>query len=75
MNILNVIHWPFLIGAFILGLLYIQYYHPERRDVMIYPKPDNVDKIQYQDKSGALFAYHAIPVNCDKTDITKYPVQ
>ena len=76
MRIQNVINWPILIVAFVLGLAYIKYFHPSQRKVVVYPKPDNVEKIQYQDTSESIFEYRAIPINCDKADnITKYPVQ
>ncbi len=43
---------------------------------MVYPNPDNIDKLQYKDKSGTCHSFKANKVTCptDKSLIRQYPI-
>lgn len=51
--------------AFALGLVALLAKRSRRRRVFVYPRPDNVDEIQYRDRSGQCFQAVQEPVPCE----------
>ena len=49
----------------------------DTRKIYIYPTPENVDLIQYRDKTDTCFGFHQTEVACptDVSKIAKIPVQ
>tara|TARA_Y100000591_G_scaffold270835_1_gene245821 strand:- start:522 stop:746 length:225 start_codon:yes stop_codon:yes gene_type:complete len=68
---------PVFIVSLAVGLFFVYVYTPGPKVIYIYPTPDNVDDIQYKDKSGSCHKYQAKNVECpvDEKKITETPVQ
>jgi hypothetical protein len=77
MNISKYISIPVFITSLALGLLFVYLLGEESKIVYIYPTLENVDKIQYADKSNTCFKYNANEVTCptNKTLIKTIPIQ
>lgn len=71
------VHWPAFFISLALGILAIYVSDDPTRFLMIYPTPDNLEKVQYQDETGAVFNYEETQVDCpsDKAKIYRIPVQ
>ena len=50
---------------------------PDMRKIYVYPTPDNIDILQYRDKTDSCFVYKQEETACpkDETKISKIPVQ
>ena len=68
-------HAPTFILFLGLGLFLVYISTPSPDIIYVYPTPDNVDKIQYQDKVGTCHNFVAKEVECpkDKSKIHNYP--
>jgi len=68
---------PVFIVSLAIGIFLVYISNPKPDIIYVYPKPDNLDKLQYKDKSGTCFRFQAEEVACpkDKSKITGYPVQ
>lgn len=77
MNLLKFFHIPVFILSFVIGLYYIYLNTNPIRKIIVYPTPDNLDKILYRDKSQACFTYNQETVKCptNKDDIFQIPTQ
>ena len=77
MGIFKYINLPVFIISLLLGIAAVYYTVPDMRTVYLYPTPDNVDILQYKDKTDTCFAFNQKPVSCpkNKQDIAKIPVQ
>ena len=53
---------PFIISL-ALGLFYV-YLTDDKPILVVYPTPDNVNRIQYQTGSGSCFSYDLKEVTC-----------
>ena len=74
---LKFINFPaFLIGLS-LGLVFVYLSAPTHNVVMVYPTPDNVNKVQYKDKAGTCFRFDPIDSECpnDESMIKNIPIQ
>ena len=60
-----------------VGMFLVYLYTPRPEVILVYPTPDNVDAIQYKDKSGSCFGFRATKVPCPdrKGAVRRYPVQ
>lgn len=76
MGLLKYINIPVFIISLALGLFFVYVYQADKRVIYVYPKPDNVDYIQYKDASGTCFNIKQSEIKCpaDK-DISKIPAQ
>ena len=59
------------------GLLAVYITMPDTRKIYVYPNPENIDVLQYKDKTDTCFKFKQNEVACPKNDseITKIPVQ
>ena len=68
---------PIFIVSLAIGLFFVYITMPDLRKIYVYPSPDNVDVIQYRDKSDTCFDVKQKEVSCptqlDK--IMKIPIQ
>jgi len=69
------INLPVFFLSFFVGMIGVWYSDPFKRKVYIYPSPDNVDIIQYKDKTGACFVYEETQVKCPNNSTTKIRAQ
>jgi hypothetical protein len=65
-KIFNYINIPVFFVSLSFGLLAVYLISDENRIIYVYPTPDNVDIIQYKDKTGKCFEYEAETVDCPK---------
>ena len=78
----TIVYMKFInIPAFIISLsigIFLVYIGNTRTSVIyVYHPPDNVDQIQYKDRSGTCFGFEAQQVTCpaNKKLIREYPIQ
>ena len=59
------------------GLFAVYITMPDTRKIYVYPTPENIDVLQYKDKTDTCFKFKQNEVACPKNDseITKIPVQ
>ena len=74
MKFINV---PVLILSLSLGLFFSYIIKPHMDVIYVYPTPENIDKIQYEDNSGTCFSFSSEEVDCpsNQAKIRHYPVQ
>ena len=67
----------FFLISFAIGIFFVYITLNESRKVYVYPSPENVQLIQYQDKADQCFEFKETPVQCpsDKTKMFQVPVQ
>ena len=60
-----------------IGLFLIYVWGPEIKEVYVYPSPENIERVQYKDKSGSCYKYVAKEVKCPEkaSEISSFPVQ
>lgn len=77
MNLMKYINVPVLILSLAFGLFAVYMTSDDMRKIYVYPTPENVELIQYRDKTGTCFNYKQTKVNCPKNegDISKVPAQ
>lgn len=56
--------FPYFIVSLAIGLLFVYLSVPPPTVIYVYPTPDNVDDIEYKDKSGSCFKFDAQEVSC-----------
>ena len=69
-------HVPTFILFLALGLFFAYISAPSPDIIHIYPTPDNINKLQYQDKGGTCHSFVAKEIECpkDKKKIENYPI-
>jgi hypothetical protein len=75
--LLNYISFPIFITSFAIGLFFIYVLGPEMKKVLIYPSPENVDKVLFKDNADNCFYFNQLEVKCpsDKSKISSIPIQ
>ena len=75
--ILNYISLPVFLIRFAVGIFFIYILGPEMKTIMIYPSPENVDKILFKDKADNCFSFEETEVECPRDDslISQIPIQ
>ena len=63
--------------SFVVGFLFVYLFGPERKEIYIYPSPENIHTILYKDDAENCFQYEEEEVKCptDNNDIHSIPVQ
>jgi hypothetical protein len=71
------INVPVFIAALVIGITVMYVTMPDTRKIFVYPSPENIDLLQYRDKSNGCFAMKQTQVACPKNekDIAKIPIQ
>jgi len=77
MNLLKFINIPIFLLSLVFGLFAVYITMPDTRTILVYPTPENIDLIQYRDKTGSCFHYKQNGVECpnNASDISKIPTQ
>jgi hypothetical protein len=59
------------------GLFAVYITMPDTRKIYVYPTPENIDVLQYKDKTDTCFQFKQNEVDCptNEAEITKIPVQ
>ena len=66
--------FPYFFVSLVIGLLYVYLSVPSPTVIYVYPTPDNVNDIEYKDKSGSCFKFDPQEVTCSKNAKT-IPIQ
>lgn len=76
-SLLQLISLPIFIVSLSIGLFVVYITNPKKEVIYIYPKPDNVDKMQYKDNNGSCFSFKSKEVQCptDPKDIQEYEMR
>ena len=74
---LKYISIPVFLISFALGLFFVYIYGSDLTPVYIYPSPQSVENVIFQDKSENCFAYKGTEVPCpkDESKIKVVPMQ
>ena len=62
------------IASLILGTIFLYLSPTEYKTVVVYPTPNNLNKIQYKDEIDNCFQFSAKLVDCGK-DVKKIPIK
>ena len=75
--IFNYISLPVFLVSFAIGIFFIYILGPEIKTILVYPSPENIDKILFKDKADNCFYFEETPVECPKDNslISKIPIQ
>lgn len=76
-NIIKYINVPIFLISLFLGLFMVYITMPDMRKIYVYPTPENIDILQYRDKTNSCFSFKQKEVSCpsNEGDISKIPVQ
>ena len=74
MSFLKYINIPVFIISLAIGLFFVYIYQAEKRVIYVYPRPDNIDQIQYKDATGACFKAKQESTKCS-SDAVSLPAQ
>jgi len=71
------INIPAFILSLAIGIFLVYIFVPDERKIYVYPTPENINKIQYKDKTGTCFSIKQKQMECpsDESLISKIPVQ
>jgi hypothetical protein len=75
--LLNYISIPVFIISFAIGLFFVYVLGPKMKKILIYPSPENVDKVLFKDNADNCFYFKQVEVRCpsDESKITSIPIQ
>jgi len=68
---------PVFIISLVVGIAIVYFTMPDQRKIFVYPSPENIDILQYRDKTDSCFSMKQKEVICPKneSEIMKIPVQ
>lgn len=74
---LKFISFPVFLISLAIGLLVVYMTNPPPREIMVYPTPENVNKLLYKDSADQCYQFTPTEVACpkDKTHIKNIPPQ
>ena len=78
MNPFKFINLPVFAASLALGIFAVYIMDADQtRQIMVYPTPDNIDKVQYRDSTDACFVYQQTEIQCpaDPQGVYRIPVQ
>lgn len=52
--------------SFSIGILLVYLQSPKKQVIYVYPHLDNIDKVQYRDKSNTCFNVETHSIDCNK---------
>jgi hypothetical protein len=77
MNLFKYIRLDVFILSLALGLFAVYITMPDTRKIYVYPTPENVDVLQYKDKTDTCFTFKQTEISCptNESEISKVPMQ
>jgi hypothetical protein len=77
LNFFKYINVPIFLISLFLGIFVVYITMPDTRKIYVYPTPENVDILQYRDKTDSCFQVKHTEVSCpsNEKDISVIPVQ
>ena len=75
--LLNYISIHVFLVSFAVGLFFIYILGPDMKKIIIYPSPENVDKILFKDNADNCFYFKETEIKCpsDPSKIESIPIQ
>lgn len=76
-NLFKYVNVPIFIISLAVGIFMVYITTPPNRTIYVYPTPENVDILQYRDKTDNCFQVKENEVPCPKNEkeLSKVPVQ
>lgn len=76
-NFMKYINVPIFLVTLAIGLFMVYVTTPDVRKIYVYPTPENIDILQYRDKTDSCFNFKQKEVSCpsNENQISKIPVQ
>uniref|UniRef100_A0A6C0I3G8 Uncharacterized protein n=1 Tax=viral metagenome TaxID=1070528 RepID=A0A6C0I3G8_9ZZZZ len=68
MDFFKYINIPVFVVSLILGMMAMYITLPETRKIYVFPTPENIDVLQYRDKTGTCFSFKQKEVDCPKSE-------
>lgn len=77
MAFLKYINIPAFLISLAIGIFFVYVTVPDMRKIYVYPTPENVDTVQYKDKTNSCFEFKQEKVSCpiNESSISKIPPQ
>lgn len=77
MGFFKYINFPVFILSLVIGLFAVYITLPDSRKIYVFPTPDNIDVLQYRDKTNTCFSLSQKEVTCPKneSEISRIPAQ
>lgn len=77
MGLFKYINLPIFIVSLAIGIFFVYIYQPDKRVIYVYPKPDNIDSIQYKDNAGTCYNIKQTNVKCpaNESELFSIPPQ
>ena len=77
MGLFKYINFTVFLVSLAFGLFAVYITVPDTRKIYVYPTPENVDVLQYKDKSDSCFSFEQKEISCpkDESKITKITFQ
>ena len=77
MGVFKYVNFTVFLLSLAFGLFAVYITAPDTRKIYVYPTPENVDVLQYKDKTNTCFSFKQKEVSCPKneSEITKIPAQ
>jgi hypothetical protein len=77
MGLFKYINFTVFLVSLAFGLFAVYMTAPDTRKIYVYPTPENVDVLQYKDKSDSCFSFEQKEISCPKDEsmISKIPFQ
>jgi hypothetical protein len=77
MGLFKYINFTVFLLSLAFGLFAVYMTVPDTRKIYVYPTPENVDVLQYKDKTDSCFSFVQKEVGCptDESQISKIPMQ
>jgi hypothetical protein len=74
---MNYISLPVFLVSFAIGIFFVYILGPDMKTILIYPSPENVDKVLFKDKADNCFTFNPLEVDCpsDISLINAMPIQ
>jgi len=74
MSLLKYINIPIFIISLAFGLFAVYVTMPDSRIIHVYPTPDNIEAMQYKDKTNTCFTIKETEVQCPRNEHEIYTV-
>jgi hypothetical protein len=77
MGFFKYINFTLFLASLAFGLFAVYMTVPDTRKIYVYPTPENVDALQYRDKTSSCFSLAQKEVSCptNESEIAKIPAQ
>lgn len=77
MGVFKYINFMVFLASLTFGLFAVYMTAPDSRKIYVYPTPENINIIQYKDKTDTCFSFKQNEVKCpnNESEITKIPAQ